>query len=255
MKIIEILKNTRAGLRLQGGTQDAGPQDSTQDAGLPDQDSTQDAGLQDSAQAPKPGGLLAVPCDIMNIASNRSQARNGLANTEAAIELLQKIDWKYTFLQDEDGHLTDLLFMPGNCFGLLTRFPSVLFMDCTYKTNRSKLPLQNVVGCTNKYSTFPVAFGLLSRETKDTFEWALHWLNLQLINLGIERKTRVVLTDRELALMNALEGEMPYASNLICIRHIDKVIRGWLKKAGLPDGMVTHFCSLWFAVANSCAEI
>ena len=51
----------------------------------------------------------------MNIvASNRSEARNGLTNTEAAIELLQKIDCKYTFLQDEDGHLTDLLFMLGN---------------------------------------------------------------------------------------------------------------------------------------------
>ena len=97
----------------------------------------------------------------MNIVtSNRSETRNGLTNTEAAIELLQKLDWKYT-LQDEDGHLTDLLFMLGNCLGLLTRFPRRLFMDCTYKTNKSKLPLINVVGCTNKYSTFPIAFGLL----------------------------------------------------------------------------------------------
>ena len=126
LKIIEILKNSRAGLELQGSTQDAGPQesaqetalpeqDSTQDAGLPGQDSTQDAGLQDSTQALIPGGLLSVPCDIMNIvASNRSQARNGPTNAEAAIELVQKINWKYTFLQNEDGHLADLLFMPGN---------------------------------------------------------------------------------------------------------------------------------------------
>ena len=93
MKIIEILKNTRAGLGLQGSAQDTGPQDTTQDAGLPDQDTTQDAGLQDSTQASKPGVLLAVPCDIMNIiASNRSQAINGLTNTKAAIELLQKLD-------------------------------------------------------------------------------------------------------------------------------------------------------------------
>ena len=106
----------------------------------------------------------------MNIvASNRSEARNGLTNTEAVIELLQNLDWNYSFLQDEDGHLTDLLFMPGNCLGLLTRFPSVLFMDCTYKTNKAKLPLLNVVGCTSKYSTFPVAFGLLSGETKEIF--------------------------------------------------------------------------------------
>ena len=89
MKVIEILNNAQAGL-----------------------------GLQDTTQAPKRDRLLAVPRNFMNIvASNRSQARNELTNTEAAIELLQKLDWKYTFLQDEDGHLTDLLFMPGNCLG------------------------------------------------------------------------------------------------------------------------------------------
>ena len=61
--------------------------------------------LQDSIQA---HGLLAVPRDIANIvASNRSEAKSGLTNTEAAIELLQKLDWKYTFLQDEDGYLTE----------------------------------------------------------------------------------------------------------------------------------------------------
>ena len=52
-KIIQILKNAQAGLELQ-----------------------------DSTQAPKFGGLLAVPRDIANIvASNRSEAKNGLTNT------------------------------------------------------------------------------------------------------------------------------------------------------------------------------
>ena len=53
-------------------------------------------------------GLLAVPRDIANIvASNRSEVKSGLTNTEAAIELLQKLDWKYTFLQGVDGYLTE----------------------------------------------------------------------------------------------------------------------------------------------------
>ena len=153
-KIIQILKNAQDRLELQDST------------------------------APKFGAsCLLVPRDIANIvASNRSEAKNGLTNTEAAIELLQKLDWEYTFLQDEDGYLTDLLFMPGNCFKILTRFPRVLFMDCTDKTNMAKQPLLNIVGCSNKYSTFPVAFGLLSGETKETFGWALHWLNQQFIN-------------------------------------------------------------------------
>ena len=53
-------------------------------------------------------GPPAVPRDIANIvASNRSEAKSGLTNTEAATELPQKLDWKYTFLQDEDGYLTE----------------------------------------------------------------------------------------------------------------------------------------------------
>ena len=62
-----------------------------------------------------------------------------------------------------------------------------------------------------------MASRLLIGETKKTFGWALYYLNQQLTNSAIERKTNVVLTDRELALINALEGEMPYASNVICI--------------------------------------
>ena len=74
-KIIQILKNAQAGLQIQ-----------------------------DSIQA---CDLLAAPRDMVNIvASNRSEEKNGLTNTEAAIEPLQKLGWKYTLLQDEDGYLT-----------------------------------------------------------------------------------------------------------------------------------------------------
>ena len=87
---------------------------------------------------------------------------------------------------------------------------------------KTQLPHLNVVGRTNKYSTFPVTFGLLSGKTKKIFGWAL---NEQLTNLGIGQDIRVILTDRELALMKALKDEMPYAYNMICIWHI-KTIKG-----------------------------
>ena len=89
-------------------------------------------------------------------------------------------------------------------------------MDCNYKTSTTKLPLLNVVARTNKSRTIPMGFRLRNGETKQTFGRALYYLN-QLTNSAIERKTNVVLTDRELALINAFEGEMPYASNVICI--------------------------------------
>ena len=40
--------------------------------------------------------------------------------------------------------------------------------------------------------------------------------------------------------MNALEVEMPYASNLICIWHINKAIRGWLAEEGRLTGVTVR---------------
>ena len=123
-------------------------------------------------------------------------------------------------------------------------------MDCTYNTNKAKLPFLYVVGCTNKNTTFPVVFGLLGGETSDTYRWALRWINQQLISLGIEGP-QVVITDRGLALMNALRDEMPYAQYLLCIWHIKKAVRDWLKRTGLPNGLVTHYINLWNAVMEA----
>ena len=40
-------------------------------------------------------------------------------------------------------------------------FPEVLIIDCTYKTNRYKLPLLYIVGQINTNSTFYAGFGPL----------------------------------------------------------------------------------------------
>ena len=130
--------------------------------------------------------ILTSPRDIANIiTTNRKEAKNGLINVESAIKLLQKLRWRFTSLKDKDSYLTDILFMPAKLehLQLLARFPSVLFMDCTYNTNKTKLPFLHVVGCTNKNTTFPVVFGLLGGETSDTYRWALRWINQQLIAL------------------------------------------------------------------------
>ena len=135
-----------------------------------------------------------------------------MTNTESTIKLLQRLSWRFTSLEDKDSYLTDILFMLAKLehLQLLARFPSVLFIDCTYNQNKTKLPLLHMVGRANKNTTFPVVLELLDGETSDTYRWALRWINQQLISLGIEGP-QVVITDRDLVLINALRDEMPYA--------------------------------------------
>ena len=41
---------------------------------------------------------------------------------------------------------------------------------------------------------------------------------------------------------------MPCAQNLLCI---NKAVGGWLKRTGLPNGLVTHYFNLWYAVMEA----
>ena len=44
---------------------------------------------------------------------------------------------------------------------------------------------------------------------------------------------------------------MPYAQNQLCIWHIIKAVRGWLKRTGLQNGLVTHYVNLWYALMEA----
>ncbi|XP_052210141.1 uncharacterized protein LOC127813254 [Diospyros lotus] len=74
-------------------------------------------------------------------------------------------------------------------------------MDCTYKTNRYRYPLLQIVGVTSTELTFPVAFAFMDHEYEDNYTWAME--RLQSL-MGSNIFPRVVVTDRELALINAI---------------------------------------------------
>ena len=65
---------------------------------------------------------------------------DGLANIEAAVERLRNLNWRHSFKEDSaSGAVTDLIFTPPEGLQLWQRFPSVIFMNCTYKTNKASI--------------------------------------------------------------------------------------------------------------------
>ncbi|XP_052193761.1 uncharacterized protein LOC127802110 [Diospyros lotus] len=100
-------------------------------------------------------------------------------------------------------------------------------MDCTYKTNRYRYPLLQIVGVTSTELTFPVAFAFMDHEYEDNYTWVME--RLQSL-MGSNIFPRVVVTDRELALINAIHKVFPNATTLLCRWHISKNVLANCKK-------------------------
>ena len=112
--------------------------------------------------------------------------------------------------------MRDLFWAHPTSIQLLNAFCSVLIMDCTYKTNRYRLPPLEIVGVTSTNLTFSVAFVYLEAERVDNYTWAMEKLQSLLF---ADRLANVIVTDRELALMNAVRLVFPTTTNLLCRWH------------------------------------
>jgi hypothetical protein len=136
-------------------------------------------------------------------------------------QTLQKSDFTTAARTDDEGNLTALFFCHTRSVELLCSYHYILFLDCTYKTNRYKMPLLHITGITGTNKSFSLAFCFLRKETQDYYEWALQ----NLLNIFTSHEIplpEVVITDREQALINSLSQTFPNAYHMLCIWHIEK---------------------------------
>ncbi|KAI3797407.1 hypothetical protein L1987_32664 [Smallanthus sonchifolius] len=100
-------------------------------------------------------------------------------------------------------------------------FPHVLMIDATYKTNMYRLPFVQVVGVTSTHQSFCVAHAFISKEREE------HFVRVLLKIKGMLQKcmeSRVIVTDRDKALMNACDKIFPDTSKYLCRWHIHENI-------------------------------
>ena len=135
------------------------------------------------------------------------------------------IEWHRSF--DNTNIVKDLFWAHPVSIDLLHAFPCILLMDCTYKCNRYNLPLLQIVGVTSIEMTFPGAFAYLESEREDNYTWALTRLKSVLDDSAMPR---VILSDRVLALINAIERVFPNAKHLLCRWHVNKNVIAKCKK-------------------------
>ena len=150
-------------------------------------------------------------------AAARQDYLAGKTPIQALYELISAGEYIYDYKTKENGTLCGLFFCHKSSAKLVDSFNNVFIMDCTYKTNRYGMPLLNIVGITSTYQSFNAGFAFLSAETEYEYVWAL-------TEFAKIAQPKVIITDREMSLMNAIRIVYPTCANLLCVWHINKNI-------------------------------
>ena len=110
--------------------------------------------------------------------------------------------------------VSDIFWTHPDVVKLLNAFNIVFLMDTTYKTNKYRLPLFEIVGVTCIGLSFSDGFVFLSSEKEKNFIWALQKYRGSLLTSHVGPE--VIVCDRDLALMNVINIVFPKAKNLLC---------------------------------------
>ena len=116
---------------------------------------------------------------------------------------------------DSGGKLKALFFIHSLSLELLSCYHTVLFLDCTYKTNKYNIPLLQIAGVSGNNKTFSAAFCFLAEENLEYYSWALETFSSILTSHQIP-PPNVLLTNCELALMNAIAKVFPNSTHMLC---------------------------------------
>ncbi|XP_052732451.1 PKS-NRPS hybrid synthetase cheA-like [Vigna angularis] len=118
--------------------------------------------------------------------------------------------------------------------------------DSKVVTDLYRLPLLEIVGMTSTGLTFSAAFAFLSTERQSNFTWALE--KLKGLFLTSEGGPKVIVTDRDLALMNAISSVFPESYKMLCRFHILKNVKAKCK-------MLVHSTEVWEVLMDAWENV
>ena len=194
------------------------------------------------------------PRDIYNVkAQLRREALGPLTPVQALIRELDQGDWVYNVQKNHLNQISHLFFIKGSSQRILKTNYEVLVMDCTYKTNRYKMPLLIISGQTALHSNFYVAFCFMAKETTSDYTWVLQQLQALYVNLELPTPT-VIVTDMERGLMSAIETVLPTTNHLLCLWHINNNVLVNCKKHFDSKESWDRFFADWKSVIYASSE-
>ncbi|XP_022027110.1 protein FAR-RED ELONGATED HYPOCOTYL 3-like [Helianthus annuus] len=154
----------------------------------------------------------------------------------------------YYRVHDITNELEELFFVHPTSLTIWQAFPNVVLMDATYKTNKYNLPFFEIVGVTSTNKTFSIAFAFINKEKANNYIWALTRLQL---TINDSFCPRVIVTDRDLALMKACAEVFPQSNHLLCRWHIQNDIIKHCRPRIRSQQTWVHFLWMWNILVTS----
>ena len=216
-----------------------------------------------SETASKPRDILALlrrqypntlvsPKDVYN--AREALRRQKLGNStplEFLLKTLQENHWKHAIKQDSEGRVLFFMFAHPESIKYANLYNRVFVIDCTYKTNRYRMPLLHIVGVSPSNSTFSIAFCFMQNEQEASYIWALKSFFSFLDPLPFNP---VLCTDRDLALLGAIDAVCPTYPHLLCIWHINKNVISNTKQHFTTNNEYQEFLQSWNELIYSTTE-
>ena len=202
---------------------------------------------------------------IKHIYNARTRHRKSVRGPRSEMQHLMKslVEHKYVYHvrnYANSQNIKDIFWAHLESIKLFNTFPTVLIMDSTYKTNKYRLPLLEFVGVTSTYLTYSIAFAYMMSEKEESVTWALE--KCRGLFKSVNMSPEVVVTDRDNALMKAVDEVFPKATTLLCEYHIGKNVRARCKtdckvKEGSnikPMEVVNAIIDVWEPIVFSQTE-
>lgn len=192
-----------------------------------------------------------VAQDIYNIRKELCwENLKGKRPIEALLEELQKGQYIFHYKTDSINRITHLFFAHPKSVEMLNLYPDLVLLDCTYKTNRFKLPLLNIVGSTCLNTTFYIAFYFFKYEDKESYVWALSYVK-SLYNSSLPK---ALVMDRDMALLGASRTVFPEAGRILCIWHVEKNVLIYVCREIREKEAQEEFMKKWMLMISSSTE-
>ncbi|XP_076896592.1 protein FAR1-RELATED SEQUENCE 5-like [Bidens hawaiensis] len=152
----------------------------------------------------------------------------------------------YTWENPSTNRMENVFFCHEKSHTMWRAFPDLLLIDTTYNTNMYKWPFVQFVGVTSTSKSFCIAHAVIFKEKECNFTWALERLKGMLVDC---REPRVILTDKDQALMKSCEKVFSNATKNLCRWHIFQNIKKKHKSLFQTD--IFESFSYWWKVLYS----
>ena len=140
--------------------------------------------------------------------------------------MLATSDCRYAVKVDSRNRVSHLFFALTEALEIFKAIPDVILMV--------QHALLNIVGVSGMNSTIHVAQAFLHGEAFEDYHWVLTQLRHVMSSESIDLP-QVILVDRVLALLNALEVMFPSVPVLLCLWHVVKDVESHARKHALPQ--------------------